>query len=294
MIYYINPGDTLYRIARRFSTSVSSILNANVICNPSLIYPRQPIIIPEPGLDLPIAGGLPYYVVLPGDNLWCLAQKFNTSVSHLVKINNIPNPDLILPGSELLVVPEVSNPEQLKQSWERLGQNCDLINTLQVHGILYLGSFSWEALDTAAFSYLLDFLNNPCGIIRYYAIISLGRIGKNDKITDALNKLLEDPESYVASVAKLAIQRIEVLKRRSDRIHITLNDTILLNDPNLNSPFTEIPEGSEVIVSKWHIPSPTGEEGPRGDIQMYDWSYDIRTGRTGYLPRALYREITII
>ncbi len=295
MLYYIQPGDTLYKIAIRFNTTVMSIFNANVICNPGLIFSNQPIIIPEPGLQLPAAGGNPYYIVLPGDTLWCLANKFNTTVDNLVRMNHIPNPDLIFVGSELLVIPfeEISG-KDLKQSWESLSENCDLINPLQVHGTLYFGSFKWEALDISAFPYLLQLLKNPCDIIRYYAAVSMGRIGKNGEIQTALDNLLEDPSPFVANGARLAIRRIELLKRRSKRIHITISDSVLFNEPDLNSSYITIPEASAIIVLKWHIPSPTGEEGPKGDIQMYDWVQDIRTGQVGYMPRAMYREIVII
>lgn len=294
MLYYIQPGDTLYSIANRFNTTVQAILDANIICNPNLIYRNQPIIIPQPDIDLPLAGGNPYYVVLPGDTLWCLAAKFNTSVETIARANQISNPDFISEGSELLIPPEPISPEDLNERWESLSRNCEFINPLQAHGILYFDSFRWEALGAAAIPYLLDLLNNPCDIIRYYAAISLGRIGRNDRIQQALNNLLNDPSEFVAEAARLAVRRIELLKRRSRRTHVTLRNTILFREPNLNSPGIPIPEGSAVISLKWNIPSPTGEEGPRGDIQIYDWFQDIRTGMVGYMPRAAYREITVV
>lgn len=44
------------------------------------------------------------YIVQPGDNLTRLAVRYDTTVSELVRLNNIPNPDLILIG-QVLVVP---------------------------------------------------------------------------------------------------------------------------------------------------------------------------------------------
>lgn len=294
MLYYIQPGDTLYSIANRFNTTIQAILNANIICNPNLIYRNQPIIIPQSGIDLPLSGGSPYYIVLPGDTLGCLAVRFGSSVEALAMANQISNPNLINEGAELLIPLELTSPEDLKERWENLSTNCELINPLQVHGTLYFDSFRWEALGTAAFPYLLDLLNNPCDIIRYYAVISLGRIGRNGQIQQVLNNMLNDPAGFVVEATRLAIRRIELLKRRSKRTHVALRDTILLREPNLNSSGTLIPEGSAVISLKWHIPSPTQEEGPRGDIQMYDWFQDIRTGAVGYMPRAAYREITVV
>ena len=47
------------------------------------------------------------YVVQPGDTLWNLAKKFNTTVDDIVKINDIENPDLIYPGQKLLILKKI-------------------------------------------------------------------------------------------------------------------------------------------------------------------------------------------
>ena len=47
------------------------------------------------------------YVVQPGDTLWCLAKKFNTTVDDIVELNDIENPDLIYPGQKLLILKKV-------------------------------------------------------------------------------------------------------------------------------------------------------------------------------------------
>lgn len=44
-----------------------------------------------------------YYMIQRGDNLTKIAKKFNTSVSALVKLNKIMNPNLIKPGTTLKV-----------------------------------------------------------------------------------------------------------------------------------------------------------------------------------------------
>lgn len=54
------------------------------------------------------AGSLPQasmvvYVIQPGDNLWKIAKRFNTTVEELVKINNIEQPDNLVSGQKLIV-----------------------------------------------------------------------------------------------------------------------------------------------------------------------------------------------
>jgi LysM repeat protein len=56
MLYVVKTGDTLSGISRRVGSTVNSIMAANVICNPSLIFPGQLLLIPENGMELPKAG----------------------------------------------------------------------------------------------------------------------------------------------------------------------------------------------------------------------------------------------
>lgn len=39
--YVVNPGDTVYTIARRFHTTVQDIVRLNGLTNPDVIYPGQ-------------------------------------------------------------------------------------------------------------------------------------------------------------------------------------------------------------------------------------------------------------
>jgi LysM repeat protein len=49
------------------------------------------------------------YVVQPGDSLYTIAQRFNTSVDDILSVNpQITNPNLILPG-QIIVIPRVTN-----------------------------------------------------------------------------------------------------------------------------------------------------------------------------------------
>ena len=50
------------------------------------------------------------YTVCPGDTLWTISQKFNTTVNDIARYNGISNPDLIYAGQILripVVTPEV-------------------------------------------------------------------------------------------------------------------------------------------------------------------------------------------
>lgn len=136
MLYTVKPGDTLRKIARSFNTTVDAIMDANVICNPNRIFKGEVLIIPVPGLDLPKSGGSPFYVVLPGDTLFCLAKQFKTTVSRLARNNQIRNRNLIKAYSELMVLPVNPKGTSLKNTWEDTPDAECLIFEPQRYGIL--------------------------------------------------------------------------------------------------------------------------------------------------------------
>ena len=89
-------GDTLTGIARLFNTTVDAIVQLNAIANPNRIFPGQ-------RLYLRVADTVPYpccdsYTVRRGDTLSAIAERFDVDWRQLASINEIPNPDLILPG----------------------------------------------------------------------------------------------------------------------------------------------------------------------------------------------------
>ncbi|HHX51181.1 MAG TPA: L,D-transpeptidase family protein [Clostridia bacterium] len=46
-----------------------------------------------------------YYTVKPGDTLWQVAQRFNTTMAELQRLNYLPDPSLIYPGQRLRLPP---------------------------------------------------------------------------------------------------------------------------------------------------------------------------------------------
>jgi LysM repeat protein len=293
MLYFVQPRDNLSKIAMRFGTTVQEIMNANVICNPSLIFTNQPLIIPERNIELPKAGAGPYYVVMPGDSLYSISMQTGIPIGILVEINDIQNPNAINAGTELILVePTTDDPEQLKIDWERSPDEACMVYGFTEHGVYYNGSFEWAAFRGNAIDYLLELLENPCDIVRRYAVISLGRIALNGRVRKALIPLLED--EAISNYVKIAIRRIDLSAMGWERVHVTFAGNKLFRSPNFESESTNLPEGTEIIVLRWSIPSPTAEEGPRGGLLIYDYVQVAATGQIGFLARSGFNEITFI
>ena len=94
-VYTVKRGDTLSEIAMKYGTTVLAIAQDNNISNVNLIYPGQRLVIRD---TCRYDCGHRIYTVKPGDSLWTIARRYNTTIANIVRLNRIQNPRLIYPG----------------------------------------------------------------------------------------------------------------------------------------------------------------------------------------------------
>jgi outer membrane protein assembly factor BamB len=105
VFYFVQKGETLYTIAKRYQTTVHAIVVANRLEDPNAICPGQALIIPRPGeVPSPPPGGI-VHLVRQGETVFHLAGKFGTAVQDILRANQIAHPEFILAGQQL-VIPE--------------------------------------------------------------------------------------------------------------------------------------------------------------------------------------------
>jgi LysM repeat protein len=163
-LYEVQPTDNITRIAVRFGTTVSDILQRNPhITDPSLILPGQMLAVPEdPDVPAPtptptpvdptpappppeptptpapptdpffvpeLEEGEQHYVVQSGDTMVGIASRFNTTVSHLLDRNpHVIDPRFIITGMRLavpIVDETVVQPPELIPETGRLAYSDD-------------------------------------------------------------------------------------------------------------------------------------------------------------------------
>jgi polysaccharide biosynthesis protein PslG len=111
--YIIQPGDTLSSIAQRFNTTTSILAAENGIVNSSSIYWGQTLRIPvsaETNPPAPTMATIPY-TVQPGDTLYRIAVRNQTTVSVLLTLNpNIRNSNVVFVGQQINI-PDPNAPE---------------------------------------------------------------------------------------------------------------------------------------------------------------------------------------
>jgi len=95
MWYIVKAGDSLYRIAQRFGTTIDILRQANKLSDTSIDI-GQVLYIP------PVPGRVFQYTVQPGDSLYTIARLFNTTIPALAQLNNVVN-NVIYAGQRLLI-----------------------------------------------------------------------------------------------------------------------------------------------------------------------------------------------
>ena len=100
-IYTVEKGDTLYSIANRYNVTVDDLISSNNLETTSLSI-GQKLIIPtttlKPQPSIPST-----YTVIPGDTLYSIAKRFNTTVDELKYLNNLTSNTLSI--GEILSIP---------------------------------------------------------------------------------------------------------------------------------------------------------------------------------------------
>ncbi len=105
-IYTVKKGDSLWKIANKYNTTVEKLKSANNLKTNTLSV-GQKLVIPSISVSSEVSDT---YIVQKGDSLWSIANKFNMTVSELKNLNNLTN-NLLSIGQVLKIKDSYSNGE---------------------------------------------------------------------------------------------------------------------------------------------------------------------------------------
>ena len=98
-VYVVKSGDSLYKIAQNYDTTVSELMQLNNLTSTSLSIGQI--------LEIPsTTTSTNTYTVKSGDSLYKIAQNYNTTVNELISLNNLSNTTLSI--GQVLKVPNTT------------------------------------------------------------------------------------------------------------------------------------------------------------------------------------------
>lgn len=113
-VYIVRSGDNLFRIALNNNVALPDLLAANNLVQTSIIQPGQELRLPgcvpqateptapdTPATALPTGTAL--HTVASGETLSVIARRYGVSVADIVSANNLPNPDRLSVGQQLII-----------------------------------------------------------------------------------------------------------------------------------------------------------------------------------------------
>ncbi len=157
-IHVVQRGETLFRIAQRYGTTVEDLVQLNGIRNPAALAVGQRLIVPSPPLapeEAPV--GIPTnYTLQVGDTLFKLAATFGTTEAAIARRNYITNPRQMYIGQRIELQEGSERAQGIPTGWiHRVGQGetlyhiaarystssalIELVNRLPRASALYVG-----------------------------------------------------------------------------------------------------------------------------------------------------------
>lgn len=105
-VVVVRAGDTLSEIAVHYGVSVARLQALNGIADPNRIYPGQRLRLSDPparAQPTAVAQQPVVHVVLHGENLTGIAQRYGTSIAAIVSANGMTDPSYLRVGQRLTI-----------------------------------------------------------------------------------------------------------------------------------------------------------------------------------------------
>lgn len=105
MEYVIRKGDSLYKIAKNYNTTIQTLKVLNGLSG-SRLYAGQKLLIPSGSSDGLTDTETQNYTVRKGDSPYLIAKKYNMNLYEFLKVNNLSPQSTIFPGQVVRVASE--------------------------------------------------------------------------------------------------------------------------------------------------------------------------------------------
>jgi len=111
-IHVVQPGDSIYRIAQLYNSTISAIVATNEIPNPNQLVIGQTVVVPVTGS---------YYLVQPGDTLYGISLMYQIPYHLLAEINRMVIAQPLPIGLRLYIPPQPKREVEINAYIEPIG-----------------------------------------------------------------------------------------------------------------------------------------------------------------------------
>ncbi|HYK72727.1 MAG TPA: LysM peptidoglycan-binding domain-containing protein, partial [Pseudoneobacillus sp.] len=118
-IYVVKAGDTLWKIANQFGTTVHTILDINKLDPTAYLWVGQNLTVPKPQKT---------HIVQSGETLWKIANQYNVPIQNVIDANKLGTNVYIWVGQKL-IIPEMIGKVYIVQSGDTLWKIANQFNT---------------------------------------------------------------------------------------------------------------------------------------------------------------------
>ncbi len=213
--HIVQPGDTLLAIAIHYRTTVAAIQQLNRLGDSDVIQVGQRLLIPAPTTLSPTTTR---HIVQTDETLYRIALQYGTTVRALAQLNNLANPDVIVPGQALLVPAQSSvvKPGVLIEPPTARQGGTVLIRVARPHLTSVSGTLDNKPLrftPSAGF---------------WYALVGISRCAKIGKatlrltFTDTTGHTVTETATISIEATAFAVQRITIPASKSALLEPTL------------------------------------------------------------------------
>ena len=108
--HIVQRGETLSQIARRYGTTVGTLMQVNGLRNANFVWWGQRLRIPSSHSTPAPSTARGYHIVQRGETLSQIARRYGTTVSALMQANGLRNPNFVWWGQRLRLPGSASTP----------------------------------------------------------------------------------------------------------------------------------------------------------------------------------------
>ena len=206
MIHSYSTGESLLDIAISYGVSVNDLYQANGLSENSILFPGQKLIIPQDAKPAARAPKATQHLVLPGESLLEIANRYSMTVAEIRSINKLSEQAVVFPGTILSLIP---NAEPINTTSSKAPKHClvhgyhkvkvgDQLNriaafhSVSIQALLTANNLSWNSVVAPGSKLVIPIAHGPLNCPAIVELSTTASLMRNRLVTRAEEIGLDD------------------------------------------------------------------------------------------------------